>query len=1443
MPTGTSVDLKLLITATDKTQRVVSRVQRGVNELSRGVQELGRKSAKGTRQTTHGFKEIGKSVDTTSKKVEKFTKSLEGIGTAGTALMGVAASLSATAFFPIWSATQFEAAMSQVVAVTTGAEEKFQELKATAGELGRTTKFTATQAAQGMVFLGQAGFEASQVLSGIAPSLQLAVAAGVDLATAADIASNIVSAMRLEVEELGIATDVLANTTASANTNLLQLADAMKYAGPLAAASNISLEELAAVMGVLGNNGIQASMAGTAVRGMLRALTAPTSTARDKLKELGVYIEQSADGSLNLVKALEDLAKANLTAADANAIFGRFASAGALAVTANVEELHKLIASNNAAAGAADRMASIMKDNVKGSFVELLSALDGFKRAIGDPLLGPLRSLIKVSTSFISQLTAIAEEIPTTIQLFGAFSAVTVVLAGAVGGLALAVGSLNFMLSALQRTGVISVLLKMKSAWLTLSTYVGYALLSVKDFIFALGQLKAVLIGPLLTAIKAVIATISGSLILTIGSAVVAIGAIVLVIHELVSNFQRGTEEAGRLGQEIHALNRTFDRQIEKLEKLEKGSDAYVATAKAMRNQLLDVADSTEELEEEATAAANSINEFTGEIIDSGKALEKFQQKTRDIALENMSKNVQGLSQRLDRLNGDLKDSIYWWGKFIQVLKIVRTVLPIYTLRELREEQDALKTSTENLLKASARSAIGMAKAYGELNENMDPAAVSAYFKVFRGLDDTSAARVSSAYADLQKETEKTKKETEALNDLSLNELNQKVRESVSEVSKFSQAYDEARREREKTVAAFNKLTVEEQENNEAAVETVKRVFRAEQKAYADRLHADNVFSNALIQNRSRVLNDVEDSYREEEKAIKRRADLGYEAEWQTQQKLKNLEVKRLEERKAGLVALTKLAFEQGTARVEDYQSLLQEVTDIEEQITEARKQAGDERIKHANSVRQKILQMEREAAEIRISLQADPIKRRQAQLDLELKFMDEEAKRLGIHLDKLNSIKIEKTKQANAEIKRLQEEQDLRIQSARIDGANTVLEAELDQIEKNFEKRRISAEEYSNESYRIQQELIANELALLNAKLEVEQARLDGSPLVVELEVKIERLEEQKERLEKDQPETLKKAKLKEKQLALQIDQEIADQELDILELSNDALQDRMDKKLEIRRNQLEQELIAMEIAGATKEELERKHWMNEKQLALERNKELRDIEQLRLAQMQQVLYQMEDTFSELYEASGKKRKEFLYLEKAAAIARIIMSTQVAIMKAYEQMGPIGGGVMAALLSAKMVTSIAKVTSAASGSNYAEGGEVKGKSPHKRADNIPAWLTAKEFVHPVDTVKYYGKNVMEGLRQRIIPRELFEGYRLPVLQPVGVPRRHFASGGEVTPRREKTYGKSKTDPVVAPPQPITILNVTDPAEMDRYLSTSQGQGAIMNVISSKSETVKRILK
>lgn len=226
------------------------------------------------------------------------------------------------------------------------------------------------------------------------------------------------------------------------------------------------------------------------------------------------------------------------------------------------------------------------------------------------------------------------------------------------------------------------------------------------------------------------------------------------------------------------------------------------------------------------------------------------------------------------------------------------------------------------------------------------------------------------------------------------------------------------------------------------------------------------------------------------------------------------------------------------------------------------------------------------------------------------------------------------------------------------------------------------------------------------------------------------------------------------------------------------------------------------------------------------------RRIWEQKLENAQTVAGGLSDIFQNLYELSGKKNKEMFYAAKAAALAEAIINVQLGMTKALGQ-GGIMGPVMAAIVGAAGAIQIGTIVA----QSLAAGGMVKGHSPSETADNIHIAATAGEFMHPVPTVRYYGEQAMEAIRQRVIPRELLIG----AIQTQGLaslsarrPSYAFAAGGMVSPS-SAGQGEMKAE--------TTIINVTDTRELDRYMASAAGQNAVVNVISSRAGKIRKILR
>ena len=296
---------------------------------------------------------------------------------------------------------EFDSAMSKVAAISGASAEEMAMLTQKAQEMGRTTKFTASESAEAFNYMAMAGWKTNEMLDGLEGILNLAAASGADLAETSDIVTDALTGLGYEAKDAGRLADVMAAAAANANTNVELMGSTFQYVTPVAGALGFSMEDVAVAIGTMANAGIKGERAGTALRSMMTRLASPPKMAADSIEELGITVTDSAGKMLPLIDILKQLrSKFNgLSEAEqahhAKAIAGQEAMAGLLAIVNSApDDFEQLIQSVNNSAGAADRMAKTMLNNVGGKFTLLKSQLEGIRLTIWDKLEPTIRKCI-----------------------------------------------------------------------------------------------------------------------------------------------------------------------------------------------------------------------------------------------------------------------------------------------------------------------------------------------------------------------------------------------------------------------------------------------------------------------------------------------------------------------------------------------------------------------------------------------------------------------------------------------------------------------------------------------------------------------------------------------------------------------------------------------------------------------------------------------------------------------------------------------------------------------------------------------------------------------------------------------------------------------------------------------------------------------------------------
>ena len=389
---------------------------------------------------------IGADLKNFDKEMKKLTQDVNRVGDK---LKGVGTKLTTSVTLPVLGVAtaatltgiKFEEAMSKVAAISGATGDDLASLEQKAREMGSTTRFSATEAADAFTYMSMAGWKTEEMLNGIDGIMALAAASGEDLASVSDIVTDALTAFGMTAADSAKFADVLAASSSNANTDVSMMGESFKYVAPVAGALGMSAEDTSKALGLMANAGIKGSQSGTALRTMLTNLAKPTATMEKAMEELGISLTNT-DGSmktldevmLNLRGSFDGLDQSQ-QAAYAATIFGKEAMSGALAIiNASEEDYNNLSEAILNSEGAAQQMADAMNDNLSGRLRDLQSKLSEVALIIYDALQPALEKIVSVISKLADWFANLS---PKTQQLIMGFAA----LAAAIGPILIAVGT------------------------------------------------------------------------------------------------------------------------------------------------------------------------------------------------------------------------------------------------------------------------------------------------------------------------------------------------------------------------------------------------------------------------------------------------------------------------------------------------------------------------------------------------------------------------------------------------------------------------------------------------------------------------------------------------------------------------------------------------------------------------------------------------------------------------------------------------------------------------------------------------------------------------------------------------------------------------------------------------------------------------------------------
>ena len=389
------------------------RMNRDLNETERCMSEANR-SADGC---AHSMDRFGNQIEQTEADVKDLRVAVD--TALGNLFSGMIQScfskiidLSKQAVQGIYNVgSSFEAQMSTVEALSGASGDALGSLQEKAKEIGATTKFTATEAGEGLEYMALAGWDVNEMLNGIDGVISATAASGLELSQVSDILTDSMTAFGDSAQDANRYADVLATTQAKSNTNISMLGEAYKNCAATAGAYGYSLESVSAALGAMANAGIKGSMAGTNLSIIMTRLATNTNGARDKLQALGVEFYNSDGSARDFNVVLEELCRAlaNKTTQEkaeiATIIAGKNAQKSLNAIiNQGADAYDDLYGQLMNCDGAAQQMADTMNDNLKGKLTILQSSMEAVGVSIFEYFQEPMKEAVEEGANGFTEL-------------------------------------------------------------------------------------------------------------------------------------------------------------------------------------------------------------------------------------------------------------------------------------------------------------------------------------------------------------------------------------------------------------------------------------------------------------------------------------------------------------------------------------------------------------------------------------------------------------------------------------------------------------------------------------------------------------------------------------------------------------------------------------------------------------------------------------------------------------------------------------------------------------------------------------------------------------------------------------------------------------------------------------------------------------------------------
>jgi len=517
----------------------------------------------------------------------------------------------------ITSIIEYDQSLKNLQAIMQATDDEVRQMGVAMEDVASSTKFSATEVAEGMQILGQAGLSAKETVNTIGAVADLATGTLTDMSTSVDLITTALRVFGIQSENSAHVADVFANAVNGSKLTIDKLRTAMNYVGPIAASAGVSLEETAASMMTLANSGQRASTIGTGLRRMLAELVDPSKKMQEAAARAGISLSELNPEANDLSDVLRSLGVVISDTDTAFDLFGKRGAAAALSLTKNVSGGFASMLESANRFGTASEMAEKQMEGLGVSFKNLQDKLKLIAIALGKAgSITALKAFADMARALADALVWLIDNaIAPLISVFKPLTDIFKVMPPLMQAIVVIVTLLTLKFSLLSKAIAFFTITSAPSAFASLATSAGTATAGV-------GTLTGAV-----TILRTAIATLLGP-----------VGLIVVGIGSLAAAYLLLTENT--------------DNQIASFEKLRQEIDNNITSVDAFIVQVAGMADkdlSDAELLKFMDQLTDKFPELSAEVYGAEDpiraaaiALEELKKSLQDQAYEESIKGLDG---------------------------------------------------------------------------------------------------------------------------------------------------------------------------------------------------------------------------------------------------------------------------------------------------------------------------------------------------------------------------------------------------------------------------------------------------------------------------------------------------------------------------------------------------------------------------------------------------------------------------------------------------------------------------------------------------------------------------------------------------------------------------------------------------------------------------------